>query len=55
MKNLKRILNNQNGHGQAPSGKDAVKIAVAILTVPVWGPFALIYQGAKKLKKKIKK
>jgi len=49
---MKNIINNQNGHGQAPSGKDILKIIGGILIAPIALPVIIIKKKLKERKEK---
>jgi hypothetical protein len=49
---MRKIICNQNGHGQVPSGKDLLKIGLGILTFPITLPILLIKEKLKKRKEK---
>ena len=46
------LLNNQKGHGQVPSGKDALKLLAILVTFPVSVPALLIIGKIKEKRKK---
>jgi hypothetical protein len=49
---MKNIINNQNGHGQIPSGKDILKIIGGILLAPIALPVIIIKKKLKERKEK---
>lgn len=49
---MKQVLNNQNGHGQVPSGKDILKFLGILITFPVSIPVIKLVEKIKEKKKK---
>lgn len=45
---MKNIINNENGHGQVPSGKDLLKVGLVLVTFPVSLPVIWIKEKIKK-------
>lgn len=54
MKMLK-IINNQDGHGQVPSGKELLKLFGVLITFPVSLPIIKIVEKIKEKKQKREK
>lgn len=50
MNSLKKVVANQDGHGQVPSGKDLLKLGFFIITLPVSLPVLIIKEKLKKKK-----
>lgn len=50
-----KIINNQDGHGQVPSGKELLKLFGVLITFPVSLPIIKIVEKIKEKKQKREK
>ena len=48
---MRKLLFNQNGHGQVPSGKEMLKIIGILLTAPISFPVLILIDKIKEKRK----